>query len=181
MTRRSKKRLSKKTPQQAAFYRSAVQSLSGYDNTREDEVFESLKGSNEGEYDLGLVRSPEKCVGVKRQKAKNFFKEHVFEIIITIFVTLICAAACWLASSVISLREDIAVFKYRIEVAETSLNSVSLENVTKEYLAKELEVLRLELDTATAKSISEIELQIKLIENQIEYIKENSNKTSNNE
>ena len=83
--------------------------------------------------------------------------------------------------NVIQLREQVAVFEYRIEYAETRLTEINNDLVTKEYLSQELQILKLQLGKATRDDLSEIEGQIKLIEKQIEYLSKNqsSNETPN--
>lgn len=83
--------------------------------------------------------------------------------------------------NVIQLREQVAVFEYRIEYAETRLTEINNDLVTKEYLSQELQILKLQLGKATSDDLSEIEGRIKLIEKQIEYLSKNqsSNETLN--
>ena len=162
-----------KSRREASAYRQSVRSKRGYQNTNTMDPFRGLHGSNEDVYDYDMPFAENKAVGVKRLKFKKFIKEHIFEEIITIIVTIVVGIASWTLVNVIQLREQVAVFEYRIEYAETRLTEINNDSVTKEYLSQELQILKLELEKANSKDLSEIEAQIKLIEKQIEYLSKN--------
>lgn len=170
-----------KSRREASAYRQGVLSKRGYQNTNTMDPFRGLHGSNEDIYDYDMPFVEDKAVGVKRLKLKKFIREHIFEEIIAIIVTIVVGVASWTLVNVIQLRERVAVFEYRIEYAETRLTEINNDLVTKEYLSQELQILKLQLGKATSDDLSEIEGRIKLIEKQIEYLSKNqsSNETLN--
>ena len=172
----------KKNRIEVSAYKRGVRAMRGYENTNTEEPFQNLRGSNEDYYRPLSKEKEEKPVGAKRQKLINFIKNHVFEEIVTVVITIILTIGGWCISNIIDLNKQVAVFEYRIDVAETKLSEFDNDTVTKEYLSQELQILKLQLEKANSDDLSEIEGQIKLIEKQIEYLSKNqsSNKTPNN-
>ena len=162
-----------KSRREASVYKQGVRSKRGYQNTNTMEPFRGLQGSNEDFYSYDMPPTNNDAVGVKRLKVKKFIKEHIFEEIIAIVVTIAIGIASWTLTNVIQLKEQVAVFTYRIEQAETQLEEINNDFVTKEYLLQELQILKLQLEKVNGENISEIETQIKLIEKQIEYLSKN--------
>ena len=159
-----------KTKQESAQYKSAVKNLKGYENTDSEEKFSTLQGSDEDFMSPPTSEEKLKPVGAKRKKIKKFLKDHLFEEIISVIVTIILAVAGWNISNTIELQKQTAVISYRIEQAEKMLIEIEDEKATKDYLQQELQILKLQLENSTTNDLSEIKIQIKLIEQQIEYL-----------
>lgn len=162
-----------KTRKEASAYKQSVRSKRGYQNTNTQDPFRSLQGSDDDNYDYDMPQEEDKVVGVKRLKFKKFIKEHIFEEIIATLVAIFLAISSWALVNVIQLREQVAVFSYRIEYAESKLTEINNNSVTKDYLSQELQILKLQLEKANNNDLAEIEAQIKLIEKQIEILSNN--------
>lgn len=169
-----KKALKTKFEQQR--FKKRVRSLPGYSNTNDEEQFANLQGSNE-DYGPNLPRDPqEKGKGEKSARIKKWMKDHLFEEIIAASIMIIIAISAWVITNVIDLREKTAMFEVRIEFAQDKLETINENSATKEFLAQELEILRLQLENAQKRDISIIETKIALIENEIRYLTEQSSK-----
>lgn len=173
MSKSSGRRKGIKTKRESTAYKNAVKHLTGYQNTNDNEPFQSLQGSNEDHYQSDVSISNAEAVGVKRKKIKKFLKEHWFEELIAVLMTVVITLAGWMLANVIELREKVAVFEYRIESAESNLESLTSESVTKEFLQNQLDLLKLQLQSSSEKELMEIETKIKLIEAQIEFMRQN--------
>ena len=169
-----------KTKKEALQYKRAVKTMPGYSNTATGKHFPSLKGSNEEFPSDVPTNSQDKATGIARAKFKQFIKKHLFQEIISVVLAIIIGVAGWMASSLISAREKIATFEVRIAVAENNLEHIRGDYTSKEFLSKELEILKLKLENAQKDDLASIETRIALIENQIKYITEKEKSTENN-
>lgn len=158
-----------KNKEEVRQYKKSVKSLMGYSNTTDGDHFPSLQGSNE-DYYANSSSSQEDVKGLARARIKVFLKKHIFEEIISVALAIALAVAGWTVSSVITLREKIAAYDVRIEVAQSSLTEIKDDYASKEFLSNELEILELKLKNAQKDELSSIETQIALIENEIKYI-----------
>lgn len=153
-----------KNKAQSKNYSSQVKHLTGYNHTSEQDIFENLQGSNEEQSNNTNNLKP---IGQKKRKIKNFFKEHIFETIISVLCTIAISITAWICVNTIELKEKVAVFEYRINQIQTNIETLDDTVVDKEFLYQELKILKLELQSATAQSLSTIELRISLLEEQI--------------
>ena len=165
-----------KTREESKQYKRAVKSLPGYSNTTDENHFSSLQGSNEKYFNDSQARPLEKAKGLTRAKIKKFLKEHIFEEIISVVLAVFVAVSGWAINSLIFVREKIAAFEVRIEVAQERLYEIENDYISKEFLSQELEILKLKLENAQKNELSSIETQLALIESEIKYISEQSKK-----
>lgn len=167
----NKKRIqTKKTHTEAAKYQAKVKDLIGYSSTDEAAKCESLVGS--ADEINSEINTPFVAVGLKRQKTKQFVKSHIFEIIVTILVTLFTTLVGWGCKEIIDLKSSTAVCEYRISVIEESLTNLQVDVTTKEMLEQEIKILKLEMSSSMSKDINYLEMRIALLEKEIEYLKQ---------
>ena len=167
-----------KTKEESIQYKKAVKSSQGYSSTTDENHFFSLQGSNEEHFNEPQDHSCEKARGLATAKIKTFLKKHIFEEVISAILAIFVAVASWAISSLIYFREKIAAFEVRVEVAQERLDEIENDYISKEFLSQELEILRLKLESAQKDELSSIETRLALIENEIEYIFEQSKKAS---
>lgn len=160
-----------KNKDQKMLYKQALKTMCGCKSTDDNENFSLLQGSNDEYSQSNTVQNNNNATGIKRQKFKKFFKEHIFETIFSIVLTIIVSIAGWTIANLISVKEDLAVFSYRVEKLEEDITHIETDLVTKEFLEKELQILKLEIETANAKDLAQLELRISLLENQLDNLK----------
>lgn len=154
----------KKNNKQTVAYASEVRNRLGYDNTADEGCFENLQGSSDGLIDN---KNNTKPAGGKRRSAKKFFKKHLFDIIVGGICTVVISVMGWICSNLIYLRESVAVYDYRLNQMQTSLENGQNTTINKEYLSQEIKLLKAELQTATTRDLAGLELRIALLEEQI--------------
>ena len=170
-----------KTKNESKNYKKAVKSLKGYSNTIDRDYFSNLQGSNEDNYNAEpQSRSPEKPKGLARVKIKQFLKKHIFEEIISVILAVFLAVSSWVVGNLITIREKAAAFEVRIEVAKEKLDAIESDYVSKAFLTQELEILKLKLEGVQKDELSTIETKISLIETEIKYLSEYTQKASGN-
>lgn len=169
----SKKRThANKNQNQSRQYKQALKTIQGCQSTDDNENFSLLQRSDEGYVRDNNVQKDNLVSGVKRQKIKRFFKNHLFETCISLVLTIIVSIAGWTIANLISVKEDLAVFSYRIEKIEENLKDIETDSVTKEFLEQEIKILKLEIESASAKDIAKLELRINLLESQLANLQE---------
>lgn len=168
----NKKTHSNKNKNQIIQYRQAVKTIQGCQSTNDTENFVLLQRSDEEYNRDNNVQKNNEATGVKRQKFKKFIKDHLFETIFSIALTIIMGIAGWTIKNLISAKEDLAVFSYRIEKLEEDIKNIETDDVNKDFLEQELQILKLEIESASAKDIAKLELRISLLENQLANLQE---------
>ena len=66
--------------------------------------------------------------------------------------------------------EFMSIMQEGLPDIEEKFAKIEDEKATKDYLQQELQILKLQLENSTTNDLSEIKIQIKLIEQQIEYL-----------
>lgn len=169
-----KKTYNNKNKNQITQYKQSLKTNYNCKSTDDYENFSLLQGSNDDNNQSDNVQNNKNVAkGIKRQKLKKFLKEHVFETIVSIVLAIVVSIASWMITNLISVKEELAVFSYRVDKIEEDILDIETDMVTKEFLEKELQIIKLEIETASEKDLAQLELRISLLENQLANLKNN--------
>ena len=130
---------------------------------------DNLRGSDQ--IDNNIYLPAEDPIVPWHYKLKKILKKHQFE---TIIVTLLCAFICWGTAAIIQIKVDTAVIQTRLDYLEKQVEALDTDNTAKEIIDLQIEAVKKDITNAMALEISDIESQLDLIEQQIEYIEKNS-------
>ena len=144
------------------------------DKTGDDTHYMGLQPSIDSGGEQEEVEVAPKAVGQKRQRLLLFLKENVALVVEILLGAIIIPYIVWSVTSTFDLQKDVALIEvelehleFRLEQSIAALGSLEADTVTKDYLMSQLEIVRLQLQSASDKDIDAIELEIKLIENKI--------------
>lgn len=153
-----------KNKSQTKYYASITKGRYGSNNTTEDVCFENLQGSTDNQTDYEDNARPK---GEKWRSIKKYIKEHWFEVVLGIITTIIIGVMSYFFSNIVFLRESVAVYGYRLDKIEESLKEIDNTTIDKEFFSQEIKLLKLELQSASTKELTSLELRIALLEEQI--------------
>lgn len=126
---------------------------------------DNLRGSNE--MDRSSVLATNEPIIPLHYRIKKFIKNHTFE---SIIVTLLCAFFMWGAKTVLDLKVDVAVIQTRLGHLEEQVDGLDADSATREIIDLQIEAVKKDLSNTFGLEIAQIESQLDLIEQQIEYI-----------
>ena len=105
-------------------------------------------------------------------RAKRFLKNHIFESILSVVLTIVVAVGGWYAKTLIDLKIECAVCENRLSAIEEDIGKLNTDQVTREILILQLDALRQELNSASTLQTTELNNRIDLLERQIELLQE---------
>ena len=132
-------------------------------------VFKTVSGSDNLN-ESGTI-STDKPKASLWYKFKKLVREHVFETVISIITAIIIGIGTWYGATLIQMKIDVAVLDARLSVLEDQIGDLSVNTVTKEIFELQVEAIKKELTSDSALRNTEIEAQIALLEQQIEFIR----------
>ena len=104
-------------------------------------------------------------------RVKKFIKGHVFE---SIILTLLCAFLVWGAGTIIELKVNIAIIETRVEYIDQKIEGLDSNFAAKDIIDLQLDAVKEELSNTFNLKIAEINSQLDLIEQQLEYVEKNN-------
>lgn len=170
----------KKTKAEVKNYRNAVKlSVTALESTI-DTRNANLVGSDELSVPDFSDGTPEEARLPLRIRAKRFIKKHIFEVGLSVAVTILTALVGWYGATLIDLKVDCAVLEAKLDTVSTQIESLDTDNVTRELLNIQLDTLKKELSYEQEINRIEIENRIDLLEQQIALVQESIQKESQN-
>ena len=105
-------------------------------------------------------------------RAKRFIKNHIFESILSVILSIVLAVGGWCAKTLIDLKIEYAVCENRLSAIEKDIDKLNTDQVTREILNLQLDALSQELNTSSILQTTELNNRIDLLECQIELLQE---------
>ena len=164
----------KKNKDEVSAYKRSIRSNSAFLESTVGIRNSNLTGSAEAYNEMSLEDSQQEIQIPFRIRAKRFLKNHIFESILSLIVSLIVILAGWYAKTLIDLKIEYAVFENRLTSIEDQIDDLSIDNVTREILTLQVDALRQELLSDSALQKSEIDNRIDLLEQQIDILQESA-------
>ena len=162
----------KKTPDEANRYNKILENRTAViENTYISDSHSYLNGTEEN-----MAMSDGTGQKPKPKKWYYAFGDWIKKnIVLAIAIPVLLAFAGYVFLGVIDSKSDIRVINFQITEIQKDIESLAADSVSKEIMEMQLSALRSSLDDKIVINSKDIELQIELIKQQIEFIKTNNN------
>lgn len=164
----------KRTHQQADQYRNYIQSNTDSPETTTGVMgVTSLIGSGESVAYPSSYKDKEERIAKKsfRLKIQDYWELHSAEVVIS---AILIPTIIWLASAVIDLQIDRAIFRERVDNIKESVAEISSDSANKDVLNIQIASIESDLSNILNANIPDIEKRISTIENEVKTIKDSN-------